>query len=101
MDDKKIFFIILILSGVTIFLKLFPLFIKIDTSSPKVRIFFKALPFAALTSLIFPDIFVSTGNIKTAIIGTLVSFFLSYKKVNLGINILISVLVVYAFSFLI
>ena len=42
MDDKKIFFIILILSGVTIFLKLLPLFIKIDASSPKVRSFFKA-----------------------------------------------------------
>ena len=87
MNNEKVFLIILILSGVTIFLKLFPLFIKIDTSSPKVRIFFKALPFAALSSLIFPDIFTSTGNVKTAVIGSIVSFFLAYKKVNLGINI--------------
>ncbi len=100
MNNEKVFLIILILSGVTIFLKLFPLFIKIDTSSPKVRIFFKALPFAALSSLIFPDIFTSTGNVKTAVIGSVVSFFLAYKKVNLGINILISVLIVYAASFL-
>lgn len=100
MNNEKVFLIILILSGVTIFLKLFPLFIKIDTSSPKVRIFFKALPFAALSSLIFPDIFTSTGNVKTAVIGSIVSFFLAYKKVNLGINILISVLIVYAASFL-
>ena len=100
MNNEKVFLMILILSGVTIFLKLFPLFIKIDTSSPKVRIFFKALPFAALSSLIFPDIFTSTGNVKTAVIGSVVSFFLAYKKVNLGINILISVLIVYAASFL-
>ena len=100
MNNEKVFLIILILSGVTIFLKLFPLFIKIDTSSPKVRIFFKALPFAALSSLIFTDIFTSTGNVKTAVIGSVVSFFLAYKKVNLGINILISVLIVYAASFL-
>ena len=100
MNNEKVFLIILILSGVTIFFKLFPLFIKIDTSSPKVRIFFKALPFAALSSLIFPDIFTSTGNVKTAVIGSVVSFFLAYKKVNLGINILISVLIVYAASFL-
>ena len=100
MNNEKVFLIILILSGVTIFLKLFPLFIKIDTSSPKVRIFFKALPFAALSSLIFPDIFTSTGNVKTAVIGSVVSFFLAYKKVNLGINILISVLIFYAASFL-
>ena len=100
MNNEKVFLMILILSGVTIFLKLFPLFIKIDTSSPKVRIFFKALPFAALSSLIFPDIFTSTGNVKTAVIGSIVSFFLAYKKVNLGINILISVLIVYAASFL-
>ena len=99
MNNEKVFLIILILSGVTIFLKLFPLFIKIDTSSPKVRIFFKALPFAALSSLIFPDIFTSTGNVKTAVIGSVVSFFLAYKKVNLGINILISVLIVYAAVF--
>ena len=100
MTNQKIFFIVVILSCSTIFLRLIPLFIKVDTSSPKVRTFFKALPFAALSSLIFPDIFTSTGNVKTAVIGSVVSFFLAYKKVNLGINILISVLIVYAASFL-
>ena len=98
MSDKKIFLVILTLSAVTAFLKLFPLFIKIDTSSPKVRIFFKALPFAALTSLIFPDIFTSTGNIKTALLGTVTAGILAYKKVNLGLNMLISVIIVYIAS---
>lgn len=98
MNNQKIFMIILALSFTTIFLRLIPLFFKVDTSSPKVRVFFKALPFAALSSLIFPDIFTSTGDIRTSIIGASVAFILAYKKVNLGINILISVLIVYLIS---
>ena len=98
MTNQKIFFIVIILSCSTIFLRLIPLFIKVDTSSPKVRTFFKALPFAALSSLIFPDIFTSTGNITTSVIGAFIAFALAYKKVNLGLNILISVLSVYLIS---
>ena len=95
MSNQKIFFIILALSCTTIILRFIPLFIKVDTSSPKVRVFFKALPFAALSSLIFPDIFTSTGDMKTSIIGASLAFILAYKNINLGINILISVLAVY------
>lgn len=98
MSNQKIFIIILALSFTTILLRLIPLFVKVDTSSPKVRVFFKALPFAALSSLIFPEIFTSTGDIRTSIIGALTAFILAYKKVNLGINILVSVLVVYLLS---
>jgi branched-subunit amino acid transport protein len=98
MTNQKIFFIVIILSCSTIILRIFPLFIKVDTSSPKVRTFFKALPFAALSSLIFPDILTSTGSVVTSAIGASIAFILAYKKINLGLNILISVLSVYLIS---
>jgi hypothetical protein len=51
-----------------------------------------------LSSFIFPDIFMSTGNIVTSVIGAFTAFILAYKKVNLGLNILISVISIYLIS---
>ena len=57
------------------------------------------MPYAVLAALTFPAIFYATGNLYTAIIGTVVALALSFFKVNMALVAVVCVGVVFGFSF--
>lgn len=58
------------------------------------------MPYAVLAALTFPAIFFATGNIYTALIGTVIALALSFFKVNMAIVAVVCVGAVFGFSFL-
>ncbi len=58
------------------------------------------MPYAVLAALTFPAIFFATGNIYTALIGTVIALTLSFFKVNMAIVAVVCVGAVFGFSFL-
>ena len=75
-------------------------FLKKKIKSRYVQSFLFYMPYAVLAALTFPAIFYATGNIYTAIIGTIIALALSFFKVNLAIVAVICVAAVFGFSFL-
>ena len=75
-------------------------FLKKKIKSRYVQSFLFYMPYAVLAALTFPAIFYATGNIYTAIIGTVIALALSFFKVNLAIVAVICVAAVFGFSFL-
>lgn len=91
--------ILMILIIMTVILRTLPIFVKIPENNLKVNKFFEALPYTVLTVLVFPDIFTSTGSTKFDIIRVLIGMaivaYLTFKKANLGIIIIVSIAVIY------
>lgn len=50
--------------------------------SPFFKSFLQFIPFAALASLVFPQVFYSTDSISSAIIGVIVSITLAFFRLN-------------------
>lgn len=75
------------------------IFVKSRENNLKVNKFFEALPYTVLTVLVFPDIFTSTGStnfdIIRVLIGMVIVAYLTFKKANLGIIIIVSIAVIY------
>lgn len=53
------------------------------------------VPYAVLGALTFPDIFYSTGNVKTALCGTAVALFLAFREKSLVVVATGAILTVY------
>ena len=91
--------ILLVLVIITMILRTLPIFVKIPESNLKINKFFEALPYTVLTVLVFPDIFTSTGNtsfdVVRVLIGMIIVAYLTFKKANLGIIIIVSIAVIY------
>ena len=91
--------ILMILIIMTVIMRTLPIFVKIPENNLKVNKFFEALPYTVLTVLVFPDIFTSTGSTKFDIIRVLIGMaivaYLTFKKANLGIIIIVSIAVIY------
>lgn len=66
-----------------------------EIKSKYVKSFLYYVPYAVLGALTFPDIFTSTNSIPSAVTGTLVALFLSYKEKSLMIVAISSMLAVY------
>lgn len=75
-------------------------FMRKKVKSAFIKSFLTYIPYAVLTSLTFPAIFYSTGNIYTAIIGTAVALILSFFKLNMALVAVIAVAVVFGTGFL-
>ena len=91
--------ILMTLIIMTVILRTLPIFVKIPENNLKVNKFFEALPYTVLTVLVFPDIFTSTGStnfdIIRVLIGMVIVAYLTFKKTNLGIIIIVSIAVIY------
>lgn len=75
-----------------------------EIKSTYLKSFLYYVPYAVLAALTFPDIFTSTNSVNSAVFGTLVALFLSFKEKSLVIVAVFSMLAVYLsqilFSFL-
>ena len=91
--------ILMILIIMTVILRTLPIFVKIPENNLKVNKFFEALPYTVLTVLVFSDIFTSTGStnfdIIRVLIGMVIVAYLTFRKTNLGIIIIVSIAVIY------
>ena len=91
--------ILMTLIIMTVILRTLPIFVKIPENNLKVNKFFEALPYTVLTVLVFPDIFTSTGSTKfdiiRVLIGMVIVAYLTFRKMNLGIIIIVSIAVIY------
>jgi branched-subunit amino acid transport protein len=60
-----------------------PMVLLKDIKLPNfLKTFLEFIPYAALGALIIPGVFSSTGDIKSSIIGTIVSVTLAFFKLN-------------------
>ncbi|NUU98875.1 hypothetical protein XO12_01710 [Marinitoga sp. 1154] len=93
---NKYIITIILMSIVTLIPRIVPFFIAEKlTSNSFLKKFFKYIPYTILGMLIIPDIFYSTGNIFSGIIGFITALILSFLNMNSIIVIFITVLVVY------
>ena len=68
-----------VMAGVTYLVRMIPLvLVKRKINNRFIRSFLYYVPYAVLSAMTFPAIIFSTGNISSAIAGTLVALILSY-----------------------
>ncbi len=73
---------------------------KKKIKSKFIKSFLYYVPYAVLSCMTFPAILYSTNNIYTAIIGTSVALVASFFKLKLIYVVIITVCVVFGFSFI-
>lgn len=73
-----------VMAGVTYLIRMLPftLFRK-QITSPFIKSLLYYLPYAVLSAMTVPAIFYSTGNMTTAVVGTIVAVVLAYCKLPL------------------
>lgn len=75
-----------LMSFVTYFIRMLPIVLfKKEIKSAFFRSFLYYVPYAVLASLAFPGIFLSTGDTRTALCGTVVALVLAYFEKGLVI----------------
>jgi branched-subunit amino acid transport protein len=80
----------------TYFTRVLPIVVfRNEIKSKYIKSFLRYVPFAVLGALTFPDILYSTGNIITAICGTLVALILAYREKSLVVVAIGAILTVY------
>jgi Branched-chain amino acid transport protein (AzlD). len=84
MDIRYAFISVILMAIVTYIPRVLPIVIfRKEIKSRYIKSFLHYVPFAVLGALTFPDIFYSTGNIATAICGTVVALILAYRGKSL------------------
>ena len=74
----------IVMAGVTYLIRMLPFaFIKKKVKSKFVRSFLYYVPYAVLSAMTFPAIFYSTGNVLTAVIGSVVALILAFLRLPL------------------
>ena len=97
----KAFICVLLMAMVTYLPRVLPIAIfRKKIKSPFVKSFLHYIPYAVLASLTFPNVFYSTGNVFTAICGTIVAFFLAYKNQKLLVVAISAIVTVFLTGFL-
>ncbi|MBE5778082.1 MAG: AzlD domain-containing protein [Clostridiales bacterium] len=83
--DWMIFFqYVLVMAGVTYLIRMIPLAaVRGKVKSRFLRSFLYYVPYAVLGAMTFPDIFSSTGNLFSALAGTVVALVLGYFEKSL------------------
>ena len=90
-----------IMTLVTYLVRVIPLVVfKKKIESKFVKSFLYYVPYAVLSCMTFPAIMYSTNNLYTAIIGTSVALIASFFKLKLIYVVIITVCVVFGFSFI-
>lgn len=75
----KLFTYLMVMAGVTYLIRMTPfVLLRKKIRSKRIRDVFFYLPYAFLAAMIIPDIFSSTGNLLTAIVGFCVSCILVF-----------------------
>ncbi|MBO5104878.1 MAG: AzlD domain-containing protein [Ruminococcus sp.] len=75
---------IAVMAGVTYLIRMIPFaFFRKKIKSRFFRSFLYYIPYAVLSAMTIPAIFYSTGNIVTAVVGTVTAFVLSYFNLPL------------------
>ncbi len=75
----RTFIMIAIMASITYALRVLPItLIRKKVKSPYLNAFFNYVPFAILGALTIPDVFYSTQNIASAILGTIVALIVAY-----------------------
>lgn len=92
---------IFIMAGVTYIIRMIPFtFFNKKIKSRYIRSFLKYIPYAVLGAMTVPAIFYSTGNIATAVAGTVVAVVLAFFNFPLIIVALSASFVAYITGFL-
>ena len=101
MDLFKMFLMILTMAGVTYVIRMLPLvcFRKKIHSKYLLSVLFY-IPYAVLSAMTFPYILYSTGNLYTALIGTIVAVVLAVFKRSLLTVAICACLTVFACGFI-
>lgn len=84
MDWMVFFKYVLVMAGVTYLIRMIPLAaVRGKVKSRFLRSFLYYVPYAVLGAMTFPDIFYSTGNLFSALAGTVVALVLGYFEKSL------------------
>ena len=76
---KDFFFYLFVMAGVTYLVRMLPfVLVRGRIKSRFLRSFLHYVPYSVLSVMTIPAIFVSTGSLSSAVIGTLVAVALSY-----------------------
>lgn len=94
---NKLYILIGIITVITIFFRILPIFIHIPDNK-KVSKFFELMPVSILTVLAFPDIFTSIGTKLSDILICLVAIalviFMAKKKKSMGLTLFLSFILI-------
>ncbi len=100
MPLPKMTIMILVMAGITYLIRMLPfVFFRKKIKSEYLNSFLYYVPYAVLSAMTFPYILYSTGNIYTAIIGTVVAIIASVCKRSLLIVAILACLSVLIFGF--
>jgi Predicted membrane protein len=101
MSLSKAFVAVLLMALVTYIPRVLPISIfRRKIKSRYIKSFLNYVPYAVLGSLTFPDIFYSTGNLITAVCGTVIALILAYFEKSLVVVAIGAIITVYLTSFL-
>lgn len=80
----KLFLYIAVMAGVTYLIRMIPFtFFRRKIKSRFFRSFLHYIPYAVLSAMTIPAIFYSTGDLTTAIVGTVIAVVLAYFELPL------------------
>lgn len=101
MDLFKMFLMILAMAGITYLIRMLPLvcFRKKIRSKYLLSVLYY-IPYAVLSAMTFPYIFYSTGNLYTALVGTIIAVILAVFKRSLLTVAICACLTVFACGFI-
>lgn len=96
----KLWLLVIFLALVTYIPRMLPMVLLKDMNLPlRLRTFLELIPIAALTALIFPGILYATGNVQSALAGTVVALLLAFLNANLMLVVFGSILAVFLWGF--
>lgn len=96
----KAFLCVILMAVTTYLIRALPITIlRKEIKSQFLKSFLYYVPYAVLASLTFPAIFSSTGNMITAVFGTVAAFVLAYMEKGLVMVAVLAILVVYISGF--
>ena len=101
-NNLKMILLVLTMAGVTFVIRAIPLtFFRKQIKNKYIRSVLYYIPYAVLSAMTFPYIFYSTGNVYTALIGTIVALVASLTKRSLIVVAILSCLAVLIAGFII
>jgi branched-subunit amino acid transport protein len=99
--EIKMLLLVLVMALVTYLIRMIPLvFFRKKIKSKYIRSVLYYIPYAVLSAMTFPYIFYSTGNIYTALIGTVVALIASLTKRSLIVVAVLACLAVLGAGFI-
>lgn len=102
MSIHKALVAVILMAAVTYIPRVLPILVfRKEIKSKYIKSFLHYVPYAVLGALTFPDIFYSTGNMVTAICGTIVALYLAYREKSLVVVAIGAILTVYIVGLLV